>query len=69
MISYGGTYTFDGYSVDHRMDTSWNECFTGTTVTRGAAWEGEQLVFASPAAPFSGDGKMSTGKLIWEKVQ
>jgi len=31
--------------------------------------EGDKLVYSSPAAPFSSDGRMSEVTLIWEKVQ
>jgi len=31
MIAYGGTYTFRGNSVEHHIDISWNELWTGTT--------------------------------------
>jgi Lipocalin-like domain len=69
MVAYGGTYKFDGNKVEHHIDISWNEVWTGTTVIRDLKKEGDKLVYTGRAAPFSGDGKMSLVTLIWEKVQ
>jgi Lipocalin-like domain len=69
MTAYGGTYTFDGKSVQHHIDISWNEVWTGTTVIRDITKEGDKLIYTSPAAPFTGDGKMSEVTLVWEKVK
>ena len=59
MTAYGGTYTFDGTTVQHHLDISWNEAWTGTTQVRMVTKEGERLVYTNPPQPFSGDGKMS----------
>jgi len=67
MLAYGGTYTFDGKKDEHKIDMSWNEVWNGTTVIRDVAHEGNQLVYTSRPAPFSGDGKMSVTTLVWEK--
>jgi hypothetical protein len=69
MTAYGGTYEFHGKTVQHHIDISWNEVWTGTTVARELTKEGDKLVYSSPAAPFSSDGKMSVVTLVWEKVQ
>jgi lipocalin-like protein len=69
MTAYGGTYEFDGRTVQHHIDISWNEVWTGTTVVRELKKEGNKLVYSSPAAPFSGDGRMSLVTLVWEKVE
>jgi hypothetical protein len=69
MVAYGGTYKFDGNKVEHHIDISWNEVWTGTTVIRDLKKEGDKLVYTGRAAPFSGDGKMSLVTLVWEKVQ
>ena len=34
MTAYGGTYEFDGKTMEHHIDISWNEIWTGTTVIR-----------------------------------
>ena len=69
MLAYGGTYKFDGNKVEHHIDISWNEVWTGTTVIRDLKKEGDKLVYTSRAAPFSSDGKMSVVTLVWEKVK
>jgi len=69
MIAYGGTYTFHGNSVEHHIDISWNELWTGTTVIREIQKEGDRLVYITKPAPFPRDGKMSINTLVWEKVK
>ena len=69
MTAYGGTYTFDGISIKHQVDISWNEVWTGTTVIRDIKREGDRLIYTTRPAPFTGDGKMSITTLVWEKVK
>ena len=69
MLAYGGTYKFDGNKVQHQIDISWNEVWTGTTVIRDIKIDGEKLVHTTRPAPFSGDGKMSVVTLVWQKVK
>ena len=69
MTAYGGTYTFHGNRIEHHIDISWNELWTGTTVIRDIRRDGERLVDTSKPAPFSRDGKMSVNTLVWEKVK
>jgi hypothetical protein len=69
MCAYGGTYKFDGETVEHHIDISWNEIWTGTTVVRAVKKEGDKLVYTQSAAPFGSDGRMSEVTLVWEKVK
>ena len=69
MTAYGGTYTFDGKTVQHHIDISWNEAWTGMTQIRTVTKEGERLVYTTPPSPFTGDGKMSIFRVVWEKVK
>ena len=69
MTAYGGRYEFDGKTVQHHIDISWNEVWTGATTVRQLKREGNELVYSSPAAPFSSDGRMSVVTLVWEKVE
>jgi hypothetical protein len=69
MLAYGGTYKFDGKSIEHHIDISWNELWTGTTQIRDIRKEGDKLIYTTRPAPFSADGKMSIVTLIWEKVK
>ena len=69
MLAYGGTYKFDGKSIKHEIDMSWNEVWTGTTVIRDVTRDGDKLIYSTRPAPFSGDGKMSVVTVVWEKVK
>jgi hypothetical protein len=69
MIAYGGTYKFHGDRIEHVIDISWNEIWTGTTVVRDIKRDGDRLIYTTKPAPFSGDGKMSVTTLVWEKVK
>ena len=69
MCAYGGTYKFDGKIVEHHIDISWNETWTGTTVVRAVKKKGDRLVYTQSAAPFGSDGRMSEVMLVWEKVK
>jgi len=69
MTAYGGTYTFDGKTIEHHIDISWNEVYTGTTQIRDVKKEGNRLIYTTRPAPYPGDGKMSVITLVWEKVE
>jgi len=68
MVSYGGTYTFDGHTVEHHVDISWNQVWTGTTVIRDVQWEGDKLIYTTRPADFTGDGKLSVSTLVWQRA-
>jgi Lipocalin-like domain len=67
--AYGGTYKFDGKTMEHHIDISANEVWTGTTQIRDVKMEGDRLIYTTRPAPFVGDGKMSVQTLVWEKVK
>jgi hypothetical protein len=69
MTAYAGTYTFDGKTVTHNIDISWNEIWTGTSVMRDVQKDGDRLTYTTRAAPSPVDGKMSIVTLVWEKVK
>ena len=69
MTAYGGTYKFDGKTMEHHIDISWNEVWTGTTQVRDVKKEGSRLIYTTRPAPFARDGKMSVVTLVWEKVR
>jgi Lipocalin-like domain len=67
--AYAGTYTFNGSTIEHHVDTSWNATWTGTTVIRDVAQDGNHIVLTTrPQVRFS-DGKMNVITLTWEKVK
>ena len=69
VTAYSGRYTFDGKTVEHHIDISWNEVFTGTTLRREVKRDGDKIMLTTPPSPRSKDGKMSVRTLIWEKVK
>jgi hypothetical protein len=69
MTAYAGTYTFDGATVEHSIEISMNEVWSGTKQTRTVKQDGDRLVYATPPFPFHSDGKMSINTLVWEKVK
>jgi hypothetical protein len=73
MVSYGGTYKFDGSTMYHNIDISWNQIWTGTTQIRDVKREGNKLIYTTRPAPLVGsgadDGKMGISILTWERVQ
>ena len=69
MTAYGGTYKFDGKTMEHHIDISWNEIWTGTTQIRDVKKEGDRLIYITHPAPFVSDGKMSIVTTVWEKVK
>jgi hypothetical protein len=69
MLAYGGRYEIHGNEIQHHIDISWNELWTGTTVVREVKKEGDRLIYTTKPAPFSRDGKVSITRLVWEKVK
>ena len=69
MTAYGGTYKFDGKTMEHHIDISWNEVWTGTIQFRDVKKEGDRLIYTTRPAPFVSDGKMSVVTTVWEKVK
>jgi hypothetical protein len=69
MTAYAGTYKFDGSTVEHSIEISMNEVWSGTKQIRTVKQDGERLIYATPPFPFHTDGKMSINTLVWEKVK
>ncbi len=68
MTAYGGTYEFDGHTVKHHIDISWNQAWTGTTQIRDVQKDGDRLIYTTRPAPSPVDGKMNVVTLVWQKV-
>jgi hypothetical protein len=68
MVAYGGTFEFDGHSVTHHIDISWNQIWTGTSQTRDVTRDGDRLVYRSRPAPNAYDGRTSSVMLVWERL-
>jgi molybdate transport system substrate-binding protein len=69
MTAYGGTYKFNGTTIEHDIDIAWNEVWAGTKQVRTVTREGDRLTLTTPAFPFHTDGKISVNMLVWEKVK
>jgi hypothetical protein len=69
MSAYGGTYKFDGKTVQHNVDIAWNEIWSGITQERSVTREGDRLTLTTPPYRNQGDGRMSVNILVWEKVK
>ena len=69
MVAYGGTYTFDGKTITHHVDISWNQIWTGTDQLRNIRFEGRKVILSTNPQPSSIDGKMSISVLAWEKLE
>ena len=68
MQAYGGTYEFDGRTVKHHIDMSWNQTWTGTTQIRDVQKDGDKLIYTTRPYHFPADGKMSVVTVVWQKV-
>jgi hypothetical protein len=66
-FAYAGTYSFDGKTVNHNIDTSWNEVWTGTSQSRTAEYKDNKLIITTPPFKFNVDGRMSILTLTYEK--
>ena len=69
MLAYAGTYKFDGTSIEHDIDLSWNEVWNGTMQVRDIKKDGDRLIYTTRPAPSPIDGSMGFATLIWEKVK
>jgi hypothetical protein len=69
MTAYAGTFKFDGKTMEHHVDISWNEMWTGTIQIREIRRDGERLIISTRPQPSPRDGRMSITTLVWEKVK
>jgi hypothetical protein len=69
LVAYGGTYKFDGKTIEHCVEISWNEMWTGTTQLRDMKRDGERLSISTRPAPNARNGRMAVTTLLWEKVK
>jgi hypothetical protein len=68
MLAYAGTYKFDGTSIEHFIDLSWNEVWNGTMQVRDIKKDGDRLIYTTRPALSPIDGTMGFATLIWEKA-
>jgi len=68
MTAYSGTYDFDGKTVIHHVDVSWNQNYTGTDQVRNVRFEGRRVILTTNVKPLSTDGKVGMSVLTFEIV-
>lgn len=68
MVAYAGTYTFDGKTVTHHIQVSWNQAWTGTDLLRDVQIEGNRLTLTTHPAPNPIDGVMSVSRVVWDRA-
>ena len=69
IIAYAGSYKYDGKAVEHHIDISSNEVWTGTTQIRDVKRDGSKIILTTRPAASPLDGKLVSTTLQWEKVQ
>jgi hypothetical protein len=69
IVAYAGTYKLDGSTVEHSIEISMNEVWSGTKQVRTIKQDGERLVYTTLPFPFPTDGRMSINTLVWEKIK
>jgi hypothetical protein len=69
ITAYAGTYKFDGTTIEHNIEISMNEVWSGTKQVRSVKRDGDRLIYSTPPFPFHTDGKMSINTLVWEQVK
>jgi Lipocalin-like domain len=69
MLAYTGTYKFDGKTIEHHIELSWNEVWSGTVQVRDVKKVGDRLIYTTRPAPSPIDGSMGFATVVWEKVK
>ena len=69
MLAYSGTYKFDGETIEHHIDGTWNQVWTGTTQIRNVKKDGDRLIYTTQPGPSPIDGSIGFATLVWEKVK
>ena len=69
IIAYGGTYTFDGKTLEIKVDISWNESWNGTEQVRTVKFEGNRMILSAAPTVGAMDGKLRKLVIVWERVK
>ena len=68
MFSYSGKYRVEGDMFITTVDVSWNEAWNGTEQKRQYRFEGDKLLVDTTRMPsVLYPGKMTVGRLVWER--
>jgi len=69
MLAYSGTYKFDGETIEHHIDGSWNQVWTGTTQIRNVKKDRDRLIYTTQPDLSPIDGSMGFATVVWEKIK
>jgi Lipocalin-like domain len=68
MFAYSGKYRVEGDTFVTIVDVSWNEAWNGTEQKRHYKFEGDKLLVDTTRQPsVLHPGKMTVGRLVWER--
>lgn len=67
MFAYAGRYQIELDCVIHELDATWNERWTGISQIRPLRFDGERLVYTSPATVSPMDGPACTHAMAFER--
>ena len=65
-MSYGGPYTFDGTTLEVRVDIASDPSRIGGTQTRGVVMTGDRMVLRPPIRPYA--GVVQRRELSWQRI-
>jgi hypothetical protein len=70
MVAYTGIYRIEGDRWITKVDTAWNEAWTGTDQIRYFKLDGDELQVTSNWRPYPlFDGRVARGLLTWTRVR
>jgi hypothetical protein len=69
LIAYAGSYSIDGYKITHRIQTSWNQAWTGTTQVSQFNIDGNSLYVRTGPGKSPVNGKQSSTVFIWVRAE
>jgi hypothetical protein len=69
MVAYAGSYEITGDSVQHHVDISWIQSWTGSTQVRTFRIDGDRLYLQSPPAKDFTNGRVSTATIVWTRIR
>ena len=69
MFAYAGTFDFDGTTITHHVDVSYNQTWTATDLIRKVKFDAGRLILTTVPAISNIDGQMTFAVLTWERVR
>ena len=69
MFAYGGTYTYNGKTITHHIDISWNGSWTDTDQVRDVKFEDDKIIMATQPGPALTGSQAGISVLTWERIK